>query len=258
MKLCALQWIIALMFAGVSVAYDAEAQVLDQEISINLSGVPFEEALQQIQDLTNVKFFYSPGQLTGEGPVTLQVNGRALGEVLEGLLGPRGIEYRVHEREATITLRKSAATQPQLPDNSEAGSKKRRALVEVTGTVTDGSGEPMAGVNVVVKGTTIGTTTDSEGRYRIDASAEATLVFSFIGFSSFETRVGGRTVIDVVLQENITSLGEVVVNAGYYSTTRKLQTGSIVKIEAEEIAQQPVSDPLAALQGRVAGMEIVQ
>src|SRR5690606_26897418 len=83
-------------------------------------------------------------------------------------------------------------------------------------------------------------------------------VFSFIGFSTYETKVGGRTVIDVVLQENITSLGEVVVNAGYYSTTKKLQTGSIVKISAEEIAQQPVSDPLAALQGRVAGMEIVQ
>src|SRR5690606_9891638 len=83
-------------------------------------------------------------------------------------------------------------------------------------------------------------------------------VFSFIGFSTYETRVGGRTVIDVVLEENITNLGEVVVNAGYYSTTRKLQTGSIVKISSEDMCKQQVSDPLAALLGRVAGMEIVQ
>lgn len=259
MKLCALQWIIALAFAGASLAHNVGAQVLDRELSISLSEVPFEEVLQRIQDLTHVKFFYSPAQLAGEDLVTMQVDGWTLGEVLEALLRPRGIEYRVHEKEATITLRKVVVNEGGSLQEGQSGAvRRRRVLVEVTGTVTDRSGQPMAGVNVVVKGTTVGTTTDSEGRYGIDASAEATLVFSFIGFSSYETKVGGRTVIDVVLQENITSLGEVVVNAGYYSTTRKLQTGSIVKIDAEEIAQQPVSDPLAALQGRVAGMEIVQ
>ena len=258
MKLCALQWIIALMFAGVSVAYDAEAQVLDQEISINLSGVPFEEALQQIQDLTNVKFFYSPAQLMGEAPVTMQIDGWTLGEVLEGLLRQRGIEYRVHEKEAMITLRKIRVGEPQsVQDERTAPARKPRVLVQVTGRVTDARGQSLAGVNVVVKGTTVGTTTDSDGRYSIEVADEATLVFSFIGFSSVETRVGGRTVLDVVLLENVTSLGEVVVNAGYYSTTRELQTGSIVKISAEDITQQPISDPLAALQGRVAGLDIV-
>lgn len=257
MKLCALQWIIALTFVGASIAHNVGAQVLDQEISLTLTGVPFEEALHQIQDLTNVKFFYSPAQLMGEAPVTIQIDGWTLGEVLEGLLRPRGIEYRVHEKEAIITLRKVVNGSESVQDEGTM-ARKRQVLIDVTGRVMDANGQPLAGVNVVVKGTSVGTTTDSEGRYSIDASGDAVLVFSFIGFSTYETRVGGRTVIDVVLEENITNLGEVVVNAGYYSTTRKLQTGSIVKISSEDISKQPVSDPLAALQGRVAGMEIVQ
>src|SRR5690606_7853024 len=96
MQLCALQWMMPLAFAGGAVANSVGAQVLDREISISLAGVPFEETLHRIQDLTNVKFFYSPGQLAGEGPVSMHVDGWTLGEVLEELLRPRGIEYKVH------------------------------------------------------------------------------------------------------------------------------------------------------------------
>src|SRR5258706_5725695 len=116
----------------------------------------------------------------------------------------------------------------------------------------------MAGVNIVVKGTTNGTTTDSEGKLGINADEGNIGVFSFIGYVSMEVRVAGQSVLDVALQKDVKSLNEVVVNAGYYTTTKETQTGNIVKIEAKDIEKQPVSNPLAALQGRVAGLEITQ
>src|SRR5258706_7341696 len=116
----------------------------------------------------------------------------------------------------------------------------------------------MAGVNIVVKGTTNGTTTDSEGKLGINADEGNIGVFSFIGYVSMEVRVAGQSVLDVALQKDVKSLNEVVVNAGYYTTTKETQTGNIVKIEAKDIEKQPVSNPLAALQGRVAGLEVIQ
>lgn len=259
MKLCALQWIIALAFAGASLAHNVGAQVLDRELSISLSEVPFEEVLQRIQDLTHVKFFYSPAQLAGEDLVTMQVDGWTLGEVLEALLRPRGIEYRVHEKEATITLRKVVVNEGGSLQEGQSGAvRRRRVLVEVTGTVTDRSGQPMAGVNVVVKGTMIGTSTDVMGKYSINARVGDILIFSFIGYATVELTVGEVAVMNVTLKEDIRSLEEVTINAGYYATTKATQTGSIAKLSFEEIEQQPVSNPLAALQARVAGLEIVQ
>jgi TonB-linked SusC/RagA family outer membrane protein len=259
MKLCALQWMIALAFSGVSVAHNVGAQVLDKEISVSLSGVPFEEALQRIQDLTNVKFFYSPAQLASEGPVTMQIDGWTLGEVLEELLGARGIAFVVHEEERTITLRKGFRRKKNEQSIlNKPTQRARTSPIEITGTVRDAEGQRMAGVNIVVKGTTVGTTTDAEGTYSIRASLGDILVFSFIGYTSVEVPVGTQNVVDVVLREDVTSLGEVVVNAGYWKVRKKESTGNIAKVTADEIQNQPVHNPLQALQGRVAGVFIEQ
>src|SRR5690606_1046939 len=83
-------------------------------------------------------------------------------------------------------------------------------------------------------------------------------VFSFIGYATREVLVGDQVVINVVLNEDIRSLNEVTINAGYYSATRENQTGSIVKIPDTDIAKNPVANPLAALQGRVPGLQITQ
>src|SRR5690606_37217469 len=96
------------------------------------------------------------------------------------------------------------------------GASPHHMLIQVTGTVTEGSTQtPMAGVNVLIKGTTNGTTTDVNGKYAIMADDKDVLVFSFIGYTSLEIPVGGRTVIDVAMREDVTSLSEVVINAGY-------------------------------------------
>jgi TonB-dependent starch-binding outer membrane protein SusC len=126
----------------------------------------------------------------------------------------------------------------------------------VTGKVTaadDGSGIP--GVNVLEKGTTNGTVSDSDGNYTINVGANATLVFSFVGYSSQEVSVGGQSSINVSLQSDVTALSEVVV-VGYGSQDKKEITGSVVALSAEQFNRGNVNDPRQLLQGKVPGLSI--
>jgi TonB-linked SusC/RagA family outer membrane protein len=132
------------------------------------------------------------------------------------------------------------------------------AQVTASGLVKDKSGEPLPGVNVIIKGTTQGTVTDGNGNYTIsDVPAEGTLVFSFLGKANQEIVVGNQTKIDVIMEEDITNLDEVVV-IGYGGVKRANLTGSVVDIKAEEIEDIPVSNLTTALQGRLAGVKIGQ
>ncbi len=125
----------------------------------------------------------------------------------------------------------------------------------VRGKVTDGEkGDPLPGVNVIVKGTTVGTTTDMNGEYvlNVDNSASA-LLYSFIGYATQELAIGSRSVIDVSLMPDFTSLGEVVV-IGYGVVEKRDVTGSIASVGAADIAQVPVIGLDQALQGRAPGV----
>ena len=127
----------------------------------------------------------------------------------------------------------------------------------VGGTVTDDLG-PITGVNVILLGQNNGTFTDGEGKYRIMASPADTLVFTYLGYKTVTMAVENRTQINVKLQEEATALQEVEVNAGYYTVKERERTGSIGRVTAVEIEKQPVSNPLAAMQGHLTGVNIVQ
>lgn len=126
----------------------------------------------------------------------------------------------------------------------------------VTGKVTsaeDGAG--LAGVNITEKGTTNGTVTDADGNFNVSVNAGATLVFSFIGFATQEVVVGTQSNINVSLATDAKALQEVVVVG--YGTQRKADvTGSIVQVKGEEISKQSSINPISALQGKVAGVQI--
>jgi len=125
---------------------------------------------------------------------------------------------------------------------------------QVKGVVTE-KGDPLTGVNVVIKGTTRGTITGIDGRYSIDASSGETLVFSFIGYNSKEVRVEGNNAINVSLDENITALQEVVA-IGYGTLKSSQVTSSISKVSAEEIDARPVARIDQAIQGKIAGVYV--
>ena len=129
---------------------------------------------------------------------------------------------------------------------------------EISGTVTGPEGLPIAGVAVYIKGASNGTVTNLNGEYSIRASPGDTLVFSYLGFQPVEIQLEQQDQLNIQMEEDISSLGEVEINAGYYNTTRRESTGNISRVTGEEIERQPVVNPLEALQGRLAGVEVVQ
>ena len=129
--------------------------------------------------------------------------------------------------------------------------------ITVTGVLTDAMGT-LPGVTIHIKGTTVGTFSDFNGHYTIKAASSAVLVFSYVGYTTVEVAVGDRTTISLQLEEDINTLKEVVVNAGYYAVKDKERTGSISRVTAATIEKQPVANVLAALQGQMAGVNITQ
>ncbi|SKC63344.1 SusC/RagA family TonB-linked outer membrane protein [Ohtaekwangia koreensis] len=125
----------------------------------------------------------------------------------------------------------------------------------VSGTVKDDTGQALPGVNIIVKGTSLGTTSDTEGKYAIAVPADGVLLFSFIGYKSQEVSIGDRTGVDVVLSPEVTSLDEVVV-VGYGTQKRSNLSGSVAKLSAESYKDQPLLNTSSALQGRVAGVSV--
>lgn len=129
-------------------------------------------------------------------------------------------------------------------------------LGQVTGTVTDASGEALIGVNITLQGTSEGTISEIDGTYRIEAS-EGVLVFSYTGFETQEIAIGGRTQIDVVLETANYNLNEVVVIG--YGTQRKADiTTAVVVVDEEAIKNRPMVSAAEALQGKAAGVQVVQ
>ncbi|NGY37226.1 SusC/RagA family TonB-linked outer membrane protein [Flavobacterium sp. XN-5] len=127
----------------------------------------------------------------------------------------------------------------------------------ITGTVRDSQGD-LPGVTVSLEGKSTATITDYQGKYSIAATAADILVFSFVGYNTLSIPVAGRSVVPVQLQEDATQLQEVKINAGYYSVKESERTGSIARITAKDIENQPVTNVLATMQGRMAGVDIVQ
>jgi TonB-linked SusC/RagA family outer membrane protein len=126
----------------------------------------------------------------------------------------------------------------------------------ISGTVSDNTGLPLPGATVLVKGTSSGTSTDFDGKYSIKANQGATLVFSFVGYTAKEVKVGASNSINVSMQEDATSLDEVVVVA-FGTTTKEAFTGSAGVVKAEQLELRALTSPIAAIEGNVTGVQFL-
>jgi TonB-linked SusC/RagA family outer membrane protein len=124
----------------------------------------------------------------------------------------------------------------------------------VTGTVTSTDGDPLPGASVVVKGTTNGVQSDFDGNYSITLDSGQTLVISYLGYMTKEVRIGGRSVVDVILEEDAQALEEVIVTA-YGTSTKEAFTGSATVVGAKDLAIRQVTSPIAAIEGRATGVQ---
>lgn len=151
-----------------------------------------------------------------------------------------------------------------IPTEMDATKAKNESVTitqqakKVSGVVKDNAGEPIAGANVVVKGTTNGTVTDMDGNYTLEAPNNATLVVSFIGYTTKEIKVGSQPTVNVVLAEDAIGLNEVVA-IGYGYQKKKDLTGSVSSVSADDMVMGgTVSNAAQALQGKTAGVQVSQ
>ena len=129
--------------------------------------------------------------------------------------------------------------------------------ITVTGKVTDEKGQALPGVTVTIKNGKTGTNSDINGKYVLNAKGSDILVFSMIGFLKQEVPVNNQAVVNIQLAVDQQSLSEVVV-IGYGTQKRKDITGSVATVKGDDFKDQPIDDPISALQGRIAGVNIVE
>ncbi len=227
-------------------ARSGKGQTLDSiQVTVELHRDDLKKLFRKIEKQTGLMFAYQPKHVDAYRNISLSGEPRSVRDLLDTVLAGTSLDYRQVKNNVVIF---------RSTEDDFLKVKHDALLVNVTGRVTDAEGNPLPGVNIIVKGTTLGTATDSEGRYVLDVlQRDAILVFSFIGYISQEIPVNGRTVIDVSLDADVKSLQEVVV-IGYGTRERKDVTGSIASIDSEEITQSLKMTPELAMQGKMAGV----
>lgn len=230
--------------------YVSSSDLNTQSVETVEKGTSLQSVLSKIEDRYNVNFFYK-SELMGSKIFSEQqvlYFGNDLYSMLSRLLSEFGFTYKV------LTHR----TLGIIPKQSEP--KQEINLEQVTGTVTDaGTGEPLPGVNVVVKGTTTGTSTDSEGNYELNApSLQDTLVFSFIGYQTQEVPINGRTEVNVALQPQAILGDEIVVTGTVGDTRRRALGNSVSQVDInEKLTQVSGTDITDLLQASSPGLTII-
>ncbi|WP_439487194.1 SusC/RagA family TonB-linked outer membrane protein [Algoriphagus sp.] len=219
-------------------------------VTFNIKEKPLYQFFKQVEAKTEFKFTYTNNLIDLEQPVTVVGENETLYDVLTSVSSQTKLNFvqvneNIHVKE------------PQVNVIENSVKIKAPADIVVQGVVLDETNQPLPGVTIVIKGTTLGTTTDLDGSYSLQAPEDAVLVFSFVGFTSQEINVGNRSTIDIILMEDISSLGEVVV-VGYGTVDRKDITGSIASVSGSQISEMNGSATRvdAALQGKVAGVDV--
>jgi TonB-linked SusC/RagA family outer membrane protein len=237
---------------------------------------PLKKVMEELRDQYGIYFMVnSKHMLTKEVDTRINMSG-SVDDVLTQLLAPLGLTYKKVDKiyiivesdvphiETRIKEQIINAPNSKLStyvSQSEADHKEAMqeiAAFTVSGKVTDETGAFMPGVNILVKGTTIGVVTDSEGVFKLDApNGDDVLVFSFIGYAPQEISIGNRSTIDVQMLPDISSLSEVVV-VGYGTQKRSELTSAVATVKPDEFRQSGARNALDLIQGKVAGVTITR
>lgn len=229
-----LQLTLAIMFSSLTMATPVKGQnMLDRKVSVHLTDTSLEKVLLQLEKEAQVKFSFNSRTLKLDRAVSINATNEALSSILNRLLKPLKIKHiQVSNRivlrkdnDATIGFQEDEST-PKSPDFQMVDQT-------ITGTVTDENGTELPGVSILVKGTQRGTTTDANGKYKIDVvNANAILVFSFVGYQVQEVQAGNKSGLDIRLKVDTKALEEVVV-VGYGVQKKKDMTGAVSTIGGE-------------------------
>jgi TonB-linked SusC/RagA family outer membrane protein len=222
-----------------------------RKISLKGNQVTLAYLFKSIKKQTGLTVFYSNALLDDSETISVDFNEAELTEVMTVALRGRQLDWLLKGK--YIVLQKSTASALPKRDNIGAAVPK----LEVSGTVTDEMNEPLPGVNVKIKGSSMATSTDVNGRYRITANSGDVIVFSFLGYAHQEIPVGSQSTLNIKLKVVNENLGEVVVVG--YGTQKKINlTGAVSQVSGKDLAVRPMGQTSAALQGMAAGVTVRQ
>ncbi|NML42064.1 TonB-dependent receptor [Chitinophaga sp. G-6-1-13] len=218
-------------FLQVSAAVKGQAT-----ITLKLKKAEISQVLSSIEQQGNYRFLYNNALTEIRKKVNVDVTNSGLDAVMNTLFAGTSLRYKLVENNLVVIMSQE---------------------IKVTGKVTSKKdGTPIPGATISIKGTTKGTVTGPDGSYTLNVPDNATLVASFIGFTSQEVPVNNRQQLDIALEESVSQMQQVVVVG--YGVQRKIDiTGSIAQVKGEEINKQPVTNAMSGLQGKVAGVQIV-
>lgn len=237
---------ICLLLFTVLQAWAVDSYSQTKKLSLDLEDATVEQALQTIEEQSEFFFLLSHKMIDVNRKVDLKLKNQQVSNVLDQLFAETDVEYVVKDRQIVLTTEEMIESFKAEPLQG----------IVVTGTITDEAGQPLPGVNVVIRRTIQGTITDAEGNYSIEVDdPNAVLVFSFVGFRSQEIAVAGLTSIDVILQMDILGLEEVIA-IGYGSVRKRDLTGSVGTVKGDIVDKQTITRIDQALQGRIAGLQI--
>jgi TonB-linked SusC/RagA family outer membrane protein len=219
------------------------------KLSLEMRDAKVSEVLDAIESQSEFRFAYSPGYINLNREVSVNINEKTIEESLKLIFTGTGVEFGIHDRHIILY--------PEEMNEKEAESVKAADQQNsVSGTVTDNSGQPLPGVTVVVKGTTLGTVTDVDGKYTLDIPATAeVLQFSFVGMQTVEEEIAGRSTVNVTLQDETIDVDEVVV-VGYGSIQKRELTSAVSSVSEKDLLQGAVNNPLQMMDGKVSGVSI--
>lgn len=237
--------IAVLLFLGMM---EVHATTSAQNLTINQHNTSLEKVFTEIKKQTGYLFLYNQEWIKLSKNVDINVKNAPLNVVLDICFTDQPLTYTIVDKTIVLQLKKKLAAAQSAPIIPVA--------IDVRGEVKDAKGEPLPGVTVMIKGTSLGIQTDVNGNFRLSVpDGDAVLVFKFIGFKTQEVAIGSRQTINVVMEEAPSELSEVVVS-GYSTQSRAEFTGSAAHIGGKALTERPVTSFDQALAGQAAGVKV--
>ena len=253
MKFAFIQLIFCMAFISVSYANKASAQdVLNKHVTVTIQNTEIKKVIVQLQQLTEAKFIYSSTTINANRKISISVSDKTLKELLDEFFVPIGIDYKTIDDKILLYHE----VKQKNNDTVEVNASINIIDKTVSGTVTNQTGQPLAGVSVTIQGTKKGTVTDGFGHFQITVPDEnSVLEISYIGYQSKTVPVAGQNVLQISLTEVVSGLNDVVV-VGYSSQKKKDLTGAVSIINNKDINDIPVGGVDQIMQGKAAGVAV--
>jgi TonB-linked SusC/RagA family outer membrane protein len=224
------------------------------QVTLSLREAPVEKVFREIERQTGYGFLYTKEMLAGLPQVTINVRNAQVKEVLNQCFKNEPLEYSIDKNTIVIT-RKVSATKTSVAEPVPTLPPP----IEIHGRVVNQQGQPLQNVSVLITGTRTGTTTNSEGRFTINAPDDKNIVLeiSSVGYQTKKVNVGKQTEINIVLEVDIAGLNDVVV-VGYGTQKKSDLTGSLSQVKGDDINAFPTTNVFQALSGRSSGVQVMQ